>query len=201
MAANLRLVTHATQRHAHELAAERSRDRPTKRSLSYARRSDQAENLAIESPDERHDGNEVEYSVLDLVETVVVGIENAACMGDIQHFVGALGPRNGDDPVYEISCNRKFRRHRWHSPQLSQLAQSPFLHDLGQGFFSDLRIELGEIVPLIFAQLLVDDPQLLLEIELPLVLEHGAAHVIVDFTLQTEQLDLSRKQLGQHLEQ
>src|SRR5207237_10713330 len=74
MAADLRLVAHATQRHPHELAAKRTGDRPTKRGFPHARRPDQAENLSIESTDERHHRNEVQYPVLDLVESIVVGV-------------------------------------------------------------------------------------------------------------------------------
>src|ERR1051325_4827405 len=55
VAANLRLVAHATERHTHELAAERLRNRSRERGLADARRPGETENrtlhLGIELPD------------------------------------------------------------------------------------------------------------------------------------------------------
>ena len=128
MSSNLGFVAHATERHSHELATERARHRTTKRRLPDSRRTDQTEDLSVQSADKRHHRDEVEDSVLDLVESVVVGVENGAGARDVEHFVGALRPRDRHDPVYEIAGNRKFGRHRRHPSQLSQLAQRPLFY-------------------------------------------------------------------------
>ena len=48
VAADLGLVAHAAQRHAHELAARRPRDRLAERGLADAGRADEAEDRALE---------------------------------------------------------------------------------------------------------------------------------------------------------
>ena len=131
----------------------------------------------------------------------MVGIKNGASSGDIEHFVGAFAPWDGDDPVDEVSRHREFRRHRRHPPQLSQLAQRPLFNDLRQRFLPDQRLEVGEIIAVVLPQLLMNDAELLLQVELALILEHRAAHIVVDLSLEAQQLDFSRQQLGQHLQQ
>src|SRR5438105_5302386 len=131
----------------------------------------------------------------------MVRVENRTRVRHIEHFVGALAPWNGDDPVDEISRHRELRRHRWHAAQLPHLTKCPVFDDFRQRFLSDLRLELREVVTVVFAQLLVNDAQLLLQVELALILEHRAAYVVVDLPLQAQQLDLTRQQLGEHLQQ
>ena len=131
----------------------------------------------------------------------MIGVENRSRVRDVEHFVGALGPGNGDDPVDEVSRDRELGRHRRHPPQLPQLAQSSFFDYRRQCFLPDLRLELGEIIAVLFAQLAVDYPQLLLQVELALVLEHRSANVVVDLPLEPQQLDLARQKLAQHLQQ
>src|SRR6185436_2899024 len=199
--ADLGFVPYTTQRHAYELASEGTGDGPAKRSLADARRTNEAENLSIKSSDQRHHCDEVEDSVLHLIEPVVVGVQNRTCVSDIEDLVGALVPRDGDDPVYEITGDRKFGRHWRHPPQLSQLSECSLFDSRRQRFLADLRLELGEIIALVLAQLFVNDPKLFLEVELALVLEHRTAHVVVDFPLETEQLDFARQQFGEHFQQ
>ncbi len=43
--------------------------------------------------------------------------------------------------------------------------------------------------------------KLFLEIELALILEHRPTNVVVDLPLEAEQLDLSRQELAEHLQQ
>src|SRR6185436_10243359 len=194
-------VAHPTQRHADELSPEGAGNRTAEGSLADSGRADEAEDLAVEAPNERHDGDEVEDSVLDLVEAVVIGVQNSAGVRNVEDLVGALAPWDGDDPVDEIAGDCELGRHWRHTAQLSKLAQRSLLDDLRQRFLPNLGLELGEIVAILFAQLLVDDPQLLLEIELALVLEHRPAHVVIDLSLETQQLDFAGEELGEHLEQ
>ena len=109
----------------------------------------------------------------------------------IEDLVGALCPRDGNDPVDEIPRHGELGRHRRHPAQLPQFAEGSLLHRRWQLLFLDQSFEVGEVIAVVLAQLLVNDAQLLLQVELALVLEHCAAHVVVDFPLEAEQLDLA----------
>ena len=73
MAANLRLIAHAAQRHADKLAAGGLGDRHAERGLAHARRSDEAENRALRILHQLAHGEKLEDALLDLFEAVVVG--------------------------------------------------------------------------------------------------------------------------------
>src|SRR6266850_1039320 len=116
----------------------------------------------------------------------MIGFENRSRVSYVEHFVGALGPRYRHDPVDEVSRDGELRRHGWHAPKLSHLSKCPFLDDGRQSLLPYLRLELGEVISVLFTQLAMDYPQLLLEIELALVLEHRAANIVVDLPLESE---------------
>ena len=85
MAADLRLVADAAERHADELAVERARDRLADRRLAGAGRPDQREDRARLAVGldaallaELRDGDVLDDPVLDVVETGVVGVEHLA---------------------------------------------------------------------------------------------------------------------------
>ena len=68
MTADLRLVAHAAERDAHELAAERLGDRPRQRRLADARRPDEAENRTLDRRIQLADGEVFEDAILRLLE-------------------------------------------------------------------------------------------------------------------------------------
>src|SRR5687767_9747342 len=201
MAADLSLVAHATERHANELPTKRARYGASQRCLADTWRADEAEDLSVESADERQHRDEVENAVLHFVEPVMIGVQNSACVRDVEDFVSPLSPRDGHDPVDEVASHGELRRHRRHPPKLSQLSKCSFLYNGGQRLLPHLRLELGEIVSILFTKLAMDYAQLLLQVELALVLEHRTAHIVVDLALEPQQLDLTREQLAQHLQQ
>ena len=201
MSADLRLVANAAQRHADELPAKRAGDGASQRCLPDTGWSDEAEYLSFEPAHEREHRDEVEDAILDFVEPIMIGVENRAGVGYVEDFVRSLIPWDRHDPVDEVARHRELGRHRRHAPELSQLAQRSLLYHRRERLFPDLRLELGEVVSILFAQLPVNHPQLLLQVELALVLEHRAAHVVVDFPLESEQLDLAGEQLPQHFQE
>jgi hypothetical protein len=73
-------------------------------------------------------------------------------------------------------------------------------HRLGQGLRFERRRKLVSVVGLLAAQLAVNGLQLLLQVELALVLEERTAHVVVDLTLQAQQLDLAAQHSVERLE-
>jgi hypothetical protein len=131
----------------------------------------------------------------------MVGVKDGARMRDVENLVGPLGPRNRHDPVDEVPRNREFRRHRRHAPKLPELSQRSVFHDGWQRFLFYLRLQLGEVVSVLFAQLAVDYAQLLLQVELTLVLEHRAANIVVDLPFQSEQVDFTGQELTEHFQQ
>src|ERR1700674_5064056 len=103
MSADLRLVAGAAPRHPNEFAPKSACDRPPERCLAHSGRADKAKDLAVETAHQREHSDEIEDAVLHFIEAVMVGLENSSRVGDVEHLVGALGPRNGDDPVDEIA--------------------------------------------------------------------------------------------------
>ena len=79
MSADLRLVAHAAERDADELAVERAGDGAAERGLADAGRSDEAEDRALHllSAQLAH-GEVLEDALLDLLEVVVVLVEDLA---------------------------------------------------------------------------------------------------------------------------
>src|SRR3546814_7174840 len=76
ISADLGLVAHAAEAHAHEVAAGRPRDRLAERGLADARRADEAEDRALHLLHALLHGEVFEDALLHLLEAVVIGIEN-----------------------------------------------------------------------------------------------------------------------------
>ena len=108
VAADFRLVAHAAERHAHELAAERLGDRARQRGLADAGRADEAEDRPLHVRVQLADGQVLEDAVLRLLEAGVVGVEHALRLRQVDHFVGPLAPRQRDEPVEIGARDRVF---------------------------------------------------------------------------------------------
>ncbi len=79
--ANLGLVTHATQGHAHELAIGRTRDGLGQRGLAHTGRTNQAKHRPLEFLHPLLHSEILENALLDLFQAIVVGIENIFGLG------------------------------------------------------------------------------------------------------------------------
>ena len=119
--ADLGLVTHAAERHAHELAAGRLGDRLAERGLADARRADEAQDRAGEPVGALLHGEILDDAVLDLVEAVVVVVEHVLGDGEILLDLRLLAPRNAEHPVEIVAHDRRLGRHRRHLAQLLHL--------------------------------------------------------------------------------
>src|SRR6185436_84510 len=75
VAADLRLVAHAAERDAHELAPERARDRLAERGLADAGRAAEAQDRALLVRRELAHRDVLDDAPLDLLEVVVVRVE------------------------------------------------------------------------------------------------------------------------------
>ena len=201
MAADLGLVAHAAERHAHELAPECAGDRAAERRLADAWRPDETQNGAFHALDQRQHADVVEDAILHFLEAVVILVEDPPRVRDVEHVVGPLGPRQRDDPVDEIPGDRGLGGERRHPAQLAHLAHGARLDRLRELARFDLSFEVARVVGILLAQLAVDRLELLLQVELALVLEERAAHLLVELSLETKQFGFARQQLAQRVEQ
>ena len=112
--ADLGLVANAAQRHAHELAAGRARDRLADRGLAGAGRADQGQDRAGGAALLGHaallaqlaHGDVLGDAVLDVLEAGVVGVQHLARVHRVEPLLGALGPRHRDQPV-EVGADHR----------------------------------------------------------------------------------------------
>mmetsp|Transcript_10990 Transcript_10990/g.44545 ORF Transcript_10990/g.44545 Transcript_10990/m.44545 type:complete len:398 (-) Transcript_10990:243-1436(-) len=92
-------VVEAADRKPREVAAERFGDRRADRGLADARRADEAEDLALDGPNEGADGDELQDAVLDVVHAVVLGVQDVHRLGDVEGLGLVAAPRDRREPV------------------------------------------------------------------------------------------------------
>ena len=188
MAADLGLVADAAQRHAHELASGRAGDRLADRRLAGAGRADQGQDrpgatalvfdlaLLAELADRDVFGDARLY----VFEAGVVGVEDLAGADRVEHFVGGLGPRHGDQPV-EVGAD-----HRGLAGAFARALEPPelalgLLADLvGHARLFDLRPVLLDDRGVVLAQLLADRVHLLAQEVLALLVLGALGDVFVN---------------------
>ena len=202
MAADLGLVTHAAQRHAHEVAARRLGDRLAERRLADARRADQAEDRTLHLVDALLDREVLEDALLDLLQAVMVGVENVLGVLQVLDDLGRLAPRDRQQPFEVVAHHRRFGRHRAHGAELLQLAIGLLARLLGEAGLLDALLHLGDLVATVLglAKLLLDRLHLLVEIVLALRLLHLTLHAVADLLLDLQHADLAFHQAEDALE-
>ena len=106
VAADLRLVVDAAERHAHELAVQRAGDRLADRRLAGPGRADQRQDRAgalvlLDAAllAQLAHGEVLDDALLDVLEPGVVGVEHLARVRRVEALLGALAPRHGEQPV------------------------------------------------------------------------------------------------------
>ena len=190
--ADLRLVAHAAEAHAHELAARRVGHRLAERGLADAGRPDEAEDRPLQLVGARLHREVLEDALLDLLEAVVLGIEHRLRLVEVLLDLALDAPRDRQQPVEVVAHDGGFRRHRAHLLELLQLGQrlvAGFLRELG---VLDLLFELGDVVALVrVAELLLDRLHLLVQIVLALRLLHLALDARTDLALDLQHGDLA----------
>ena len=202
VAADLRLVAHAAERQADELAAGGPRDRLGERRLADARRADEADDRALGLADQLAHGEELEDAVLDLLEAVVVLVEHPLGVVEVLPLLAPLAPGNRHHPVDVVARDGRLGRDRRHRLQALELLLRLLLHVLGQARLLDLLAQLGELVAaLVLApQLLMDGLDLLVEVVLLLGLLHLLLDLHVDPLVDVDLLDLDVEQVVKALQ-
>ena len=192
VAPDLGLVPHAPQREPHELAVEGAGDRAAQRRLAHARRPDETEDRALQALLQGVDREELEDALLDLLDVVVVLVQDLARAVDVLGVLGNVAPGKAGHPVEVRADDRRLG-----GVGMAALEPLDLLFDLGRGLLGDLLVDdhLAERVELFgdllaFAELLLDRPELLAEVVLPLRLVHLAAGLRRDLLLHRQDGDL-----------
>ncbi len=193
MTADLGLVAHAAERHAHELAIGRARDALPQRRLADARGPNETQYRTLQRLHALLHREILEDALLDLLETVVIFFEDALGVREILVNLGALAPRHLDEPVDVVAHHRRFGRHRRHQLQLAQLRGSLLLGVLRHAGGLDALLELRELVRRIlhFAELLLNGLHLLIQVVLALALLHLLLDAAADALLDPQHVDLA----------
>ena len=202
MAANLRLVVHAAQRDALELAAQRARNRPAQAGFAHARRSDKAKDRPLHVRLQLEHAQVVENAVLHLLQLVVILVENLPGLADIDLRARALGPGQHRQPLDVVAGERVVGGHGRHARQPRQLLQRLLLHVFGHAGGFDLLAQLLDVALalVLLAQLLLDGLHLLAQVVVALRLLHLVLHLGLDLGAQLLHLDLLGQQLVQLLQ-
>ena len=199
--ADLGFVTHAAERHAHEIAAGRLRDRLAERGLADAGRSDQAQDRAGQLVGALLHGEILDDALLDLLQAVVIRVEGLLGLLEVLLDLRLLVPRDRQQPVEIVAHDRRLGGHRRHLAELLELVVrlvARFLRELG---LLDLVFEFGELVlAVLVAQLLLDRLHLLVEVVLALGLLHLALDARADALLDLQHRDFAFHQAEHFLQ-
>ena len=128
-------------------------------------------------------------------------VEDTTRVRDIKDVVAALAPRQREKPIDVVAPHRRLRRERRHATQLAHLAQGARLNGLRHVLGRDLRLEPLDVLTLVLSELAMDRLELLLQVELALILKQRAAHFVIYFPLESQQLDFRSQHLGEHAEE
>ena len=197
MAADLRLVAHAAQRHAHELPAQRARDTLAQAGLAHARRPHEAQDRLARRAVARHarrlgaaaallaelaHGEVFQDAVLDLVEIEVVLVQHLARAADVDGAAVGLVPRQAHHPFQIGDDHAALRRAGLHARQPLQLALGLPPRLVGQGRLLEAAPQVGHlaVVAAVLAELLLDGLGLLAQDELALLLGEPLLRVARD---------------------
>ena len=207
VAAELRLVAHASQRQAVESAAHGAGDRAPERGLAGARGADEAEDRGARPdlvPLELAHRQELQDAVFHLLQIVVILVQDAARLGQVDLVLALLRPGQRDQPVEVGADHHLLGRPRRDGPQPLQLAVRDFAHRRGHAGLLDLLLQALQLgVGLVVRpQLLLDRLELLAQDVLALALLELVLHLLLDLRAHLEDFDLPadvRRQLAQAL--
>ena len=87
-------IRQSTDRETEELPVKRASDRLANGRLSHARRTNETDDLAFDRTAELANREELEDTILDVLETVVILVKNLLRVSDRVVLAGVLTPRN-----------------------------------------------------------------------------------------------------------
>ena len=137
-------------------------------------------------------------AIFHLVQTIVVGIEDALGAFQVEVILGILLPRQVNEVLQIIQLDAVFRRLRMGSLQLLQFPIEDLSHFLRPFLLRRLLRQLLDILLVgTTAQFLLNRTKLLVKVILTLLLVHVDSHLTLDLLLQFQHLLL----IGQHSQQ
>ena len=146
--ADLRLVAHAAEADANELAAHRGGDRASEARLADTWRPDQTEDLgrpARRGVDrELAHGEEVEDPLLDGFQTEMVCIQNPLGLDEIQLIFARFLPRQREDGVEIGPDDGRFGGDAGHPFEAADLLEDPVCDFGGHAALRDLGAQLRQ---------------------------------------------------------
>ena len=198
---NLGLVTHAAQRHAHELAVGGAGNRLPQRGLAYTGRPDQAQDRRLELVDTLLHREVFQDALLDLFQAKVVFVEDGFGGIDFLTDLGLLLPRQIKQGFDVVAHHGGFGGHRRHHLELFQLGHHLVLGLLGHAGQLDFLLKLVDLAGfVVLAQLFLDRLDLLVQVVLALALFHLALDAAADALLHLQDVDLTFHQPQQVLD-
>ncbi|MNV11974.1 hypothetical protein D3C71_1025570 [compost metagenome] len=191
-------VAHATQGHAHVLAARGLGNGLPQRGLAHARWPHQAQDGSLHLVHALLHRKIFKDAVLYLVQAKVVFVEHAFGIDQVMLDLGLLTPRQRREHVNVVTHHGGLGRHGRHQLELLEFCIS-LLARLGRHLGElDLFLDLLDVRAFIpFAQLLLDGLDLLVQVEVALVLLHLALHTPTDLLVHVEDVHLAVKLLEQ----
>jgi hypothetical protein len=161
------------------------------------RRPDEAQDRSLELVDALLDREILDDSLLDLLESVVVGVEHLDRGREILADLALLAPGQREQRVDVVAHDRRLGRHRRHHLELLEFGERLAFRLLRHACGLDLLfhfVEIGVLVAL--TQLLLDRLHLLIQVVLALALFHLPLHAAADalFDLQDVHLALELPQ-------
>ena len=188
VAADLGLIPHAAEADADILAVQALGDGAGDAGLADTRRADEADDLALYVGGQLADGQHLEDAVLDLLQAVVVPVQHALGLGDVQIVLGESVPGQVEAGVQIGADDRAFLIAALHLGEAVHLFEKLLFPVLVQMEGRDLPAVLlglgGGIV--VLAQLLADHVELLVEVVVALVLVHRLVYLLGDLLIDLE---------------
>ena len=192
--ADLCLVTHAAQRHAHVLAAGGLGHGLAQRGLAHARGANQTQDRRLHLVHALLHGKVFQDAVLDALQAVVVLVQDAFGLSQVLLDLGLLAPGQADQHIQIVARHASLGRHGRHQLELLQLGLGLGQRSLGHAGGLDLAFQLFQVGALFaIPQLLLDRLHLLVQVEVALVLFHLALDAATDALVDVENVDFMLK--------
>ena len=187
MSADLGLVVDAAERHAHELAVQRARDRLADRRLAGSGRPDQGQDRAralvlLDAAllAQLADGEVLDDPLLHVVEARVIGVEHLARVLRVEALLRGRAPRHGEQPVEVRADHLRLAGLVAHALEPGDLALGLLAHRVRQLALGELRpVVLGGRA-VVLAELLADRLHLAAQDVLALLLLGAGLDVLAD---------------------
>ena len=157
---------------------------------------------AVQALDQAGHGQVLQHPLLDAPKTIVVFVQHACGVMDVQPVLGVLPPGQAEHGVDVGARDVGLGGHRAHQAELAQLLEQPLGGLIRQGLVADARLQLMQLVPelVLFAELLLDRLHLLVQVVLLLALLHLILDPALDLLFDLQDFDFALDELVDSLQ-